>query len=183
MSERRYQAGFYKARGVEGSEQHGYASNGGEQIAVDLDVHISDQETVRLATVLSFAGNAVQYSIERLKALGWDGSNELRGIGRNEVDVEIKYEIPPGKSAEVMKVEIKTNGAGRFAFKKPMSDMEKRGFMSNLSNLAKQYENGTAPAQAQRPPAQQQAGGQGYPSTWDDKPGAPPAQQTQPYKL
>lgn len=186
MSERRYQAGFYKARGIEGSEQHGYAANGGEQIAVDLDVQISDQETARLATVLSFSGNAIQYSIERLKALGWDGSNELRGIGRNEVDVEIKYEIPPGKNAEVMKVEIKTNG-GRFAFKKPMSDMEKRGFMTNLSNLAKQYENGNAPAQAQRPPTQQQTQqqtqqGGGYPPSWDERQ-APPAQGAQPYKL
>lgn len=189
MSERRYQAGIYRGRGVEGSEQHGFAQNGGEQIAVDLYVQISDQETPRLTTVLSFAGNAVQYSIERLKALGWDGSNELRGIGRNEVDVEIKYEIPPGKNAEVMKIEIKTNGAGRFAFRKPMSDMEKRGFMTNLSNLAKQYENCAAPApaqaQAQRPPMQQQAQqGQGYPPSWDENNrGAPPAQGTQPYKL
>lgn len=172
--------GFFKARGIEGSAQHGYANNGSEQIAIDLK--LENGRTV--TTILSFSGGAVPYSIERLKALGWDGSNELRGIDRNEVEVEIKYSVPPGKTEERMEVEIKTAG-GRFTFKKPMSDMEKRGFMTNLSNLAKQYESGNAPAQAQRPPAQQQAQqSQGYPSSWDENNrGAPPAQGTQPYKL
>lgn len=150
MSERKYQAGYYRGRGVAGSEQHGYANSGGEQISVDLEVQISDQEVVRLTTILAFAGKAGAYSIERLKALGWDGSNELRGIDRNEVDVEIKYEIPPGKTDEVMRVEIKT-GDGRFKFAKPMGDAEKRGFMAALSKQAAQLGGGSAPTNGARP--------------------------------
>lgn len=148
MSERKYQAGFYKAHGIEGSEQQGYAEGGGEQISVELDVQLSDQEIVRLTSILSFNGKAAPISIERLKALGWDGSDVLRGINKNEVEVEIKYRIPPGKTEERMEVEIKTNG-GRFSFKKPMSEPEKRGFMANLSKQAAQLAanpQGTAPA-------------------------------------
>lgn len=146
-------AGYYKGRGVAGSEQHGRASGGGEQISLELDVHLSDQETRRLTTILAFAGGALPYSIDRLKALGWDGSNELRGIDKNEVDVEIKYEANPQKPGEApaMKVEIKTNG-GRFAFKTPMSDQEKRGFMANLSKQAAQLSQGQPPSQ-NGPPA------------------------------
>ncbi len=176
MSERKYQAGFYRARGVLGSEQHGTSeSSGGEQISIALDVAISDQETARLTTILSFAGGAMAVSIERLKALGWDGSNELRGIDRNEVDVEIRYRTPPGKTEERMEVEIKTNG-GRFAFKKPMSEPEKRGFMAKLSAAAKQLDAGGGQQQTQqRPP---DASGTSFPHGANA-----PASGTQPYKL
>ncbi len=159
-------AGYYKARGVAGTEQHGYASGGGEQISVELDVQLSDQETRRLTTILAFAGKAAPISIDRLKALGWDGSDVLKGIDQNEVDVEIKYEVNPQKPDDPpgMKVEIKTNG-GRFSFKKPMSEPEKRGFMTNLSKQAAQLGNGV--------PAGSPASGNGYPPNWDTS-GAPP---------
>lgn len=160
MSERKYQAGFYKGRGVAGSEQHGYSRDGGGQISIDVDVQISDQEVARLTTILAFAGKGGPISIDRLKALGWDGSNELRGIDTLEPDVEIKYEIPPGKTEEVMRVEIKTAGGGRFTFKKPMSEPEKRGFMANLSKQASQLGNGQAPPGAS-------------PASWDAPPGKP----------
>lgn len=179
MSERKYRAGFYRARGVAGSEQHGYAQGGGEQIALELDVQISDQEIARLTTILAFAGNAAPISIDRLKALGWDGSNELRGIDANEVEVEIKYEVPPGKSAEVMKVEIKTNG-GRFSFKQPMGDAERRGFMASLSKQAAQLAGGRPAAQA-TPPAPAQRAPQGRPDDFPYGANAPQGQQN--YKL
>jgi hypothetical protein len=152
-------AGYYKARGIAGTEQHGHAANGSEQIALELDVALSDQETRRLTTILSFGGKAASYSIERLKALGWDGSDQLRGIDKNEVEVEIKYEEYQGKVS--MRVEIKYGDGGRFAFKKPMSEPEKRGFMSALSKQAAQLGgsgNGAAPA----------AAGGGYPQSWDE---------------
>jgi hypothetical protein len=164
------QVGFYKARGVEGSEQFGHSNEGGEQISVELDVQVSDQEVVRCTTILAFSGKAAPISIERLKALGWDGSNELRGIGRNEVDVEVKLDTYNGKTSK--KVEIKTNGGGRFSFKKPMADQEKRGFMASLSKQASQL--GAAPQGAPT-----QAGPNGYPKTWDTS-GPPPQGQGKP---
>lgn len=165
-------AGYYKARGVAGTEQFGYASGGGEQISLELDVQISDQETQRLTTILPFSGKAMQYSIERLKVLGWDGSNELRGIDRNEVDVEVKYEVNPQKpeAGPQLKVEVKTTG-GRFAFRQPMGEPEKRGFMSKLAQEAKRLEAGAPPAQNGPP-----QGGRGYPQNWDtDAPRGKPA--------
>lgn len=183
MSDRRYKAGFYRARGVAGTEQHGYAQGGGEQVSLELDVQISDQNVVRLTTILAFAGGAGPISIERLKALGWDGSNELRGIDRNEVEVEIKYEIPPGKTEEQMRVEIKTGG--RFAFKKPMNDQEKRGFMAALSKQAAQLDA----ANGQRPPAQANERGAEFPYGANAPPQGAPQSQGQappgqaPYRL
>jgi hypothetical protein len=153
-------AGYYKARGIAGTEQHGFAASGGEQISLELDVALSDQETRRLTTILSFGGKGAPYSIERLKALGWDGSDQLRGVDKNEVDVEIKYESNPNKPDDPlqMRVEIKTGG-GRFTMKKPMSEPEKRGFMSALSKQAAQLGgNGAAPT----------AAGGGYPQSWDE---------------
>lgn len=166
-------AGYYKARGVAGTEQFGLSGTGGEQISVELDVQISDQESVRLTTILAFSGKAMAISIDRLKALGWDGSNELRGIDQNEVDVEVKYELNPQKPEQPpqMRVEIKTNG-GRFAFKAPMAEQEKRGFLSRLSQEAKRLDAGSgAPAAAAgRGPAPQ---GNGYPPSWDAPQGKP----------
>lgn len=175
MNEMDIRAGYYKARGVQGTEQFGLSGTGGEQISVELEVQVSDQESVRLTTILAFSGKAMAISIDRLKALGWDGSNELRGLDRNEVDVEVKYELNPQKPDQPpqLRVEIKTNG-GRFAFKAPMAEQEKRGFMSKLAQEAKRLDAGApAPAQAPRQAAPQQ--GNGYPPSWDDGPrgGAP----------
>ena len=74
-----------------------------------------------------------------------------------------------------MEVEIKTGG-GRFTFKKPMSDVEKRGFMANLSKQASQLGGGAQAVQrpaAPRPPA---------PASADDFPFGANAPQQQ-YKL
>lgn len=153
MSERLQ--GYFKARGVAGSDQHGNAANGSEQIAIDLDVQVTPTETRRMTTILSFSGRAVPYSIERLEALGWDRSADLpmRGLDRNEVDVEIKWERNPTTGEEQQRVEIKTT-AGRFTFKAPMSDMQKRGFMAKLAETAKQQAHASAnPGEWPPPPA------------------------------
>jgi len=167
---RRYAEGYYKARGIAGSEQFGYAKEGGEQVSVGLEVKISEKQTVQLSTIMSFSGGAVPYSIERLKALGWTGGDTLEGIDANEVTVQLFYETPPGKSQEQLKVEIKTNGGSRFSFARPMDDQQKRGFMTNLSKLGR--ENGPGVAKAG-------ASGGGYPASWDES--QPPPNQN--YKL
>lgn len=145
--------GFFKARGVAGSDQHGNASTGSDQIAVDLDVRISDTETRRMTTVLSFGGKASPYSIERLVALGWDMSDAIpmRGLDTNEVDVEIRWERSPSTGEEYQRVEIKT-ASNRFAFKAPMTDQQKRGFMSRLAVEAQRQVAATAGGDTSFPP-------------------------------
>lgn len=127
-------AGVYKGRGVEGSAQHGHSKQGTEQVAIDIDLPEAGRQ---VTTFLFFSDNAAPYALERLRALGWDGSDDDRfpGISLNEVDVQIKYEMYEGK--EQMKVDIVTGG-GRVVLKNTMSDQEKRGFMSRISRLNKQ---------------------------------------------
>ncbi len=156
------QPGQYKARGVEGSEQEGAGAKG-EQVAIDLVLVDLNGRTV--TTILHFSPDATRYSIDRLKALGWDGGDSFTGISKNEVPVLITYEEYQGKTR--MKVEIV---ASRFSFKVPLSDVEKRGFRARLKQIAAQQESAgpAAPGAAPTPRA-----GVTYPNDWDK--GAPDA--------
>ncbi len=146
-------AGTYKGRGVAGSAQMGMTSTGGDQIAIDVEVPALGRV---LTTFLFFTEAAKPYSIDRLRALGWDETSDdpsLPGIDRNEVDVVVKYEDYKGE--QKMKVEVLTGG-GKVTLKDQMSDTQKRSFMSALKNAAKQA--GGAPA----PKAPTSSGGGGY---------------------
>jgi hypothetical protein len=154
MSEK-IQAGTYKGRGVAGSAQMGMTQNGADQIAIDL--HIPELGRV-LTTFLFFTDAAKPYSIDRLRALGWDETSDdpsLPGIDRNEVDVVVKYETYKGE--EKMKVEILTGG-GKVTLKEQMTDSQKRSFMSALKSAAKQAGGAPAP----KAPAGAPGGGGGY---------------------
>ena len=141
-------AGRYKARGVAGSEQFGKSSTGNDQVAITLSL----QETgERVTAFLSFAPKAKPYSTERLHALGWQpgSEEELPGIDRNEVDVDITYETYNGK--ESMRVNIVTAGGGiseenRFAPK------EKKSFLQSLNREAgPAFNHGANAAPAAKP--------------------------------
>lgn len=152
------QAGYYKGRGVAGSEQFGLSKSGNEQVSLELELLDLGR---RVTTILSFGGKGMGPSVERLKALGWDGNpNGLAGIDRNEVQVEIKYEEYEGKVR--MRAEIKTRD-GKFSFQSPMAEQQKRGFLAELSRVAAQVNGAGAPAAgAPRGPAPN-----GYPADWD----------------
>lgn len=138
-------AGRHKARGVAGSEVFGKSSTGNDQVQVSLALSETGQ---RVTTFLSFSEKAKPYSMERLYALGWQpGSEEsLPGIDRNEVEIDIKYEMYNGK--ESMKVDIVTGGAGipeenRFAPK------EKKSFLQSLNrDAAPAFNHGASAAAA-----------------------------------
>jgi Flp pilus assembly secretin CpaC len=159
------QAGYYRGRGVAGSAQFGLSASGGEQVSLEVKL-LDIGRTV--TTIMAFAGKAMEFSIERLMALGWNGQADesFPGIDTNEVNVEVKYE-PDREGVSRMRVEIKTNG-GHFSFKTPMAEQQKRGFMANLAKTAAQLggaRHGAAPAAG---------GAKGYPADWD----APPAGAT-----
>lgn len=121
------QVGRYRGRGIQSSLQYGHSSNGGEQVAINLKLDTGEVVTTRL----SFSGQAEPYSIERLKALGWDGSADFAGCDHSEVDVGITTEEYNGKEQFV--VQILTNG---FAFKTPMNAAQKQAFGARLAKLS-----------------------------------------------
>ena len=141
MSEK-IEAGIYKGRGIEGSVQHGVSSKGTEQIAIDIEV---PQLGRALTTFLYFSEDAAPFALDRLRALGWEGSDDpaFPGISKNEVDVQVRYDEYQGKQS--LKVEIVTGG-GRVMLKETMSDQQRRGFMSRIAKLNKQSGGAAAPA-------------------------------------
>lgn len=137
-------AGTYKGRGVEGSAQTGRSSNGTEQVAIDLDIPELGRQ---LTTFLYFSEEAAPYALERLRALGWDGSDDASfpGISTNEVDVKVWYENYKGE--DKLKVDIVTAG-GRVVIKDRMNEKEERGFMQRLKQLDKVH-GGPGPKKAE----------------------------------
>jgi len=144
----RIQPGIYKGRGIAGSEQYGHTSKGNPQIAIDLATNAG-----RLTTFLYFSDEAAPFSIERLRALGWEGDDlsSLVGIDRHEVDVSVKYDVYQGK--QQMKVEILSGG--RFVMQQQMDDQAKRQFGASFKALASSMRVGAprpAAPSGQRPP-------------------------------
>lgn len=154
--------GYYDAQALGETEPHviyGVSKNGNEQVAIELKLVDLNRDVF---TVLNFSDAAAPFALERLRALGWDGGNDMRGITKNKVQVRAKWDHftdDQGQARRVMKFEIMTGS--RFSFQKPMDDAQKRGFFARLNQLASQQ---GAPKNGQ---AQQ---GGGYPADWD-KPG------------
>lgn len=135
----RIPAGIYSARGIAGSEQYGTTSNGNDQIVVDLTLLAdADGREVgeQVSVFLVFSDKAAPFSIERLRALGWTGTDlsQLDGIDRQEVQVQVKYEEYRGE--QKMKVEILTGG-GRVALKNQLDASGKKAFAAKFADLAK----------------------------------------------
>src|SRR6185437_8523035 len=118
--------------GIAGSEQYGLTKNGHDQIAIDLAFSGIDETGT---TFLPFSEAAAPYSVERLRALGWQGDDlsNLVGIDANEVDVLVKYEMWDGK--ERMKIDVVTGGGGRVVLKETMDDKAKRAFAAKFKGL------------------------------------------------
>jgi hypothetical protein len=127
--------GIYKGRGVEGSEQYG-EKNGNLELIVDVVVQVpadgaKPAHTRSLSTAHYMTQAAAQYVFERLRALGWEGNDirDLRGISKNEIDVQVKTEDYQGKP--VTKVEI-LSGGGRF---KSATPVDKNAFAAKLQAI------------------------------------------------
>lgn len=160
--------GMYNVRGVEGSEQIGFAETGTKQVSVLVDfVDLNRQAT----TILYFSDKTEVDSLKRLRALGWEGGDTLAGISKNVARATVKYETYNGKRRRKVEIFI----GGRFVMKNQMADKERRDFFKQLNDLAKREASGQ-PAPAQRGT---QTGAKGYPKDWD-KPGSAPSQQRSP---
>lgn len=97
------------------------------------------------ATVpLSFHPNAQRYSIERLRACGWTGTDirVLDGIDKNEIDVEIFFDTWQGRQR--LKVEIRTAGA-TFELRDTLKDAELSDLASDvMRTIAKDEKDAAA---------------------------------------
>jgi len=119
------QAGIYKARAIQGSEQYGESTTGTPKIRLDLNVP-SLERTV--FTDLFFSDASAEFSYERLRALGWQGDDisDLRSIDANEVEVEIRQEQFDGKQR--WRVEILTR-------QKVANPLDKNAFAARVGAL------------------------------------------------
>lgn len=144
MSEQRIAQGVYKGRVIAEAVQYGNTKNGHDQIVLDLSLTELGE---RVSTFLVFSDASAPYSIERLRACGWQGDDltNLAGIDANEVDVEVKYETWEGELK--MRVQILANG-GRIVLQQTMNDQAKRAFAAKFRGVA-----------AQARPAGQSSGG------------------------
>lgn len=127
----RIPAGIHRAKAVAGSEQYGETSNHHDQIVIDL----AFVDGYRASTFLVFSEAAAPYSMQRLRALGWTGTNlaDLTGIDTNEVDVEVRYEMYQGE--EKMKVQIVSGGT--VVLKNTFDEKGKKAFAAKYAALAK----------------------------------------------
>lgn len=125
----------YKARamppGPDGYSPHQFGENERTK-TLELLVRLNVPEMGRTVTTpLYFSGDAAPYSWERLRALGKedDDITHLRGIDKNEVDIEVRVTDYEGKLQ--VKVQILTGG-GNFNSSSPL---DPKSFAAKLQAL------------------------------------------------
>src|SRR5271156_5969742 len=115
-------SGIYKGRATKRADgswaQYGESSGGNLELILDFHIQI-DGVPQRRSIVLYFSTASREFSVERLRACGWKGTNiaDLTGVDGNDVDIEIRHEEDEGKTRN--KYEIMTGG-GRFSTKNPI---------------------------------------------------------------
>lgn len=124
-------AGVYRGRLVAGSEQYGESTNGNLELIVDADLEMDDGSVRRVSTPLYLSAAAAPYSIDRLRAAGWEGNDirDLTGIDKNEVDFEVRHEEYNGE----MKTKVQImSGGGRFQSANPV---DKNAFAAKFNAI------------------------------------------------
>lgn len=115
---------------------------------VALDFAILSLGGFKVTVALSFAPNALPYSIERLRACGWQGKNirQLDGVDRNEIDLELFYDTFNGRQR--LKAEIRTSSTFKLEYQMKEGDLG--AFASDVLDYLNKSE-GDAPAPAAAP--------------------------------
>lgn len=128
-------AGVYKGRAMPETAKLGTTENGHDQIGFMVQISRGGGHRDIVPMYLVFSDGpkgSAKYSMERLRALGWEGSDlrDLRTIGKNLVDVRVDYEEYQGE--EKLRVEIVTG----LRMDRPMTDKVAEGFASRFRALA-----------------------------------------------
>jgi hypothetical protein len=130
--------GRHKARAIPGSVQYGTS---GEKKTLTITIELEvPSHNARVGTYLYFSPSSADFSLERLRTLGWEGKEikdirDLSTIGKNEVEIDVLEELWEGKKRT--KVEIVTNAA------KPSELVSKDEFAARLQAI---LGGGLAPA-------------------------------------
>jgi hypothetical protein len=134
--------GVYDGKAILSSVQYGLSSKQeSPQIGLDFKIKVSEGQYQDGTVFLSFAPNAVPYSIAKLQACGWKGTSvadlgNLTGIDREVVQIEAKEDVYDGKTR--IQLDIRT-GPGTVTMTKTMS---KEDFVARVKALTS---NATAP--------------------------------------
>lgn len=144
------QAGFYKAKAVAGGVAIGVTDKGKEYVQVELAVPDLNRQ---LSARLYFSGDAIPYSLEKLRAAGWDGRTmaDLSSVGSKECTIEIKFEEYNGK--QQMKVDIKSGGGGALPIVGKMTETQLRAFAARIDSMNKASGAGGGTTAAPKPKA------------------------------
>jgi hypothetical protein len=128
-------AGVYKGRAMPETAKLGTTEKGHEQIGFMVQISRGGGHRDIVPMYLVFSDGpkgSAKYSMERLRALGWEGTDlrDLRTIGRNLVDVRVDYEIFEGE--EKLRVEIVTG----LRMDRPMNESAADSFAKRFAALA-----------------------------------------------
>jgi len=150
-------AGVYKGRAMPETAKLGVTENGYDQIGFMVQISRGGGHRDIVPMYLVFSDGpkgSAKYSMERLRALGWEGNDlrDLRTIGKNLVDVRVDYEIYQGE--EKLRVEIVTG----LRMDRPMSESTATSFADRFRALAES----TPIVVQQAPPKQQNGSPAGY---------------------
>jgi len=128
--------GMYTARAIFGSEQYSADSKGELLLAIDMQFEGGEAEGTVMTATLSFSGKAAEYSVKKLRAMGWTGNDvsNLDGIDATPVQVRVFTETFDGKSTQ--KCDIAIGGGGTFRFKAACDDRQKKAFAAKYRGIA-----------------------------------------------
>lgn len=151
MSDEMVAIGTYMARGMKGSEQYAPTKNNEPQLAVDLRIEGGEFDGASMTVTFPFSGKAPEYSIKKLRMMGWQGANlaDLTGIDSELVPVRVFDHEYDGKTNR--KMEVVYGGGGSFRFSETMDERQKRAFAATFVGLAKSIpgkSSGEAPRQS-----------------------------------
>ena len=121
--------GYYQGRVVAGEGQFGETSKGTIEAVIPFLLEDDSFEGPERVTVrLYFSEKAEEYSVKKLRAIGWKGGDLTFANCPNEVTVAIKYETYEGE--ERMKADIMTGPQV-----KPLEPARARAFSARLAGL------------------------------------------------
>jgi hypothetical protein len=125
---------------VEGGVQYSESEKGTLEIILDCLIEV-DGSQIPAQTFLYFNEKTYPFSVERLRAAGWEGDDlsNLAGIGKNKIKFQKSSETFEGKLKH--KIQI-ASGGGRFETKKPVDPKQ---FAARVAAIMGGNKSGPAP--------------------------------------